>query len=411
MPIQASMLGQRLKRARTARGLSLDQLVQRSDRIVSKAALSKYERGASLPRATVLRVLARVLGLPAAHFLGTGESDETAIEWSAPRGHPTLRARERQRVESLAEQRVEAFLHLLRLLHPGEGPGLPRATETRTAEDAEAAALELRKHWKLGEGPIERLVPVAEDAGVLVIESPSGSRFEALAGRTGSGFGVIVLDFERSPNDVRFNLGHALGHLLLDCRDSEPREEERLAERFAAAFLAPEPAVRRELGPHRTNLCTAELLHFEGKYGLSMQLWTRRARDLGVITESVFRQWQSWFRSQSLQVRESAEYGSAERPERLRTLCIQGLVERAIDAEWIQGYCPEVRWTAGEVPEAAESPIERLRRLPIEERNRILAAAAEKTAVDYERSQEVREWLAFEEPIRSWPIRTGEDEE
>jgi len=401
MPTQAHSLGQKLRRARIARGLSLDQLVEHSDRVVTKAAVSKYERGESTPRPAVLLALSRALGLPTSHFLGTDVADAASIDWLAYRKHSSLGARQQERIEALAEQRVDAFLHLLRLLHPDETPRLPAATPAKTPADAEEAASALRKHWGLGEGPIERLVLVAEDAGALVIESPPESRFDALSGRTHNGFAVIVLNLERSTDRVRFNLAHELGHLMLDCGELEPKQEEHLAHRFAAAFLVPEEAARRELGHRRTNLSTAELEHLKRKYGFSMQAWTRRARDLGVITESTYRQWQVWFRSRGLHLRESADYEGDERPQRLRVLCIQALAERAVDAAWIRGHCPEVREEAPAVPAPSESMIQQLRRLPAEQRNQLLAAEAEKSAADYERDPEVRDWLEFDEPIRS----------
>ena len=77
------------------------------------------------------------------------------------------------------------------------------------------------------------------------------------------------------------------------------------------------------------------------------------------------------------------------------------LHERAVDAAWIQGHCPEVREDAAAVPAPSESLIQQIRRLPAEQRNQLLAAEAEKAAADYERDPEVRDWLGFDEPVRS----------
>jgi len=404
MPPELASLGPKLRRARIAKGLSLDQLVEQAGHVVTKAALSKYERGQSMPRPSVLVEVAPALGLTASHFLGTVDSGESTIQWIAYRKHSRLGARQQARIEALAEQRAEAFHHLLRLLHPDEKPALPPACPASGPEDAEDAALELRKHWGLGRGPIDRLIPLVEDAGVLVIESPIADSFEALSGRSRNGFAVIVLNLGRSNDRLRFSLAHELGHLLLDCRKLEAKEEEQLAHRFAAAFLVPAEAARHELGKHRTNLCTAELEHLKGKYGFSMQAWTYRARDLGIITESVYRQWQAWFRSQGLHVRESADYEGDERPARLGVLCIQALAERAVDAAWIRAHCPEVRVQPSTSVAPSASMIQQLRRLPPEQRHQLLAAAAEKVASGYERDPEVREWLEFDEPIRSEEI-------
>ncbi len=400
MPPRTVSFGAKLRRARIARGLSLDQLVEQTGRVVTKAALSKYERGQSRPRPSVLVTVARALGLPVSHFLGTVDPQGTSIQWLAYRKHFRLGARKQEQIEAWAEQRAEAFHHLLRLLHPDEKSTLPPTRPASGPEDAEKAALDLRAHWGLGRGPIDRLIPLVEDAGALVIESPVDDGFDALSGRTGNGFPVIVLNLGRPSDRLRFNLAHELGHLVLDCRRLEAKEEEHLAHRFAAAFLVPDEAARHELGQRRTNLSITELEHLKRKYGFSMQAWTYRARDLGIITEFVYRQLQVWFRSHGLHVRESVDYEGEERPQRLGVLCVQALTERVVDPAWIRAHCPEIRVQPSTSTAATESLIQQLRRLPIEQRNQLLAASAEKAAAGYERDPEVREWLEFDEPIR-----------
>ena len=73
------------------------------------------------------------------------------------------------------------------------------------------------------------------------------------------------------------SLAHELGHLVMDCRGVKSKEEEKLAHRFAAAFIVPAAVARRELGPRRRSLNLAELALLKGKHGLSMQGWARRA--------------------------------------------------------------------------------------------------------------------------------------
>lgn len=388
----ASSLGTKLRRTRIAKGLSLDELVERAGKIVTKAALSKYERGQAIPRPSVLVEIARALGLAPAHLMAESESGATSIHWIAYRKHARLGNRERARIEALAEQRAGAFLQLVRLLHAEERPALPPPVSATTLGDAEDAVLRLRAHWGLGDRPIDDLVGSVEDGGVLVLESPIQDRFDALSGRTDGGIPIVVLDLARPRDRLRFNLAHELGHLLLDCSQIEGRHEERLANRFAAALLVPADAARNELGSRRSNLSTAELEHVARKYGCSMQAWTHRARDLGIITESVYREWQLWFRSRSLHVRESADYAGVERPQRFRVLCLQALAERVVDSAWIRAHCTEV----GDLP----SRLQQIRRLPPARREQLLAAAAKKATSDYERDPRVREWLEFEEPIR-----------
>ena len=72
------MISQRIRQARTIAGLSQDEVVRAlGGRGVplTKAALSKYERGASVPRASLLKQLGAVLHVPAEYFPRTGRLD------------------------------------------------------------------------------------------------------------------------------------------------------------------------------------------------------------------------------------------------------------------------------------------------------------------------------------------------
>ena len=68
------MLGERLKRFRVARGMSLGQLEDAIDRLVSSSTLSKYEKGALQPSAKTLNRIAAAFGIKSAQLWG-----ETAL--------------------------------------------------------------------------------------------------------------------------------------------------------------------------------------------------------------------------------------------------------------------------------------------------------------------------------------------
>jgi len=77
------MICQRIRQARTISGLSQDEVVlalSQRGAPLTKAALSKYERGASVPRATLLKHLGAVLNVPAEYFL---REPTVSVEWLA----------------------------------------------------------------------------------------------------------------------------------------------------------------------------------------------------------------------------------------------------------------------------------------------------------------------------------------
>jgi Zn-dependent peptidase ImmA (M78 family)/DNA-binding XRE family transcriptional regulator len=387
-------IGTRLRQARQARGLSLQAVADRLSRPVTRAALSKYERGQVVPRADVLIDLARVLGLPPSHFLEGARGQAVSVRWVAYRKHSRLGAREHARIQARAEILGEAYLRLIDRLEPGFRRAVPQRKPARTLEDAEKAAAELRDRWKLGAGPIDDLVARVEDAGVLVLGWREGGRFDALSGWIGEGWPLVVLNLERPADRCRFNLAHEIGHLVIDASSLEASDEERLAHRFAAALLVPAEAARRELGTRRQQLTRAELEHLKGKYGVSMQAWTRRARDLGIVSEQTYRDWQIWFRSQALHVRESVDYTAEESPSRLEMLFVRALAERLVDLEWVRALCPEA---ATKVESAEGQGPAALLRTSDETRRAILEQAAAEAAADYETDPEVEEFLGFDD--------------
>ena len=72
------MLGERLRRFRLARGMSLGDLETAIDRSVSSQTLSKYEHGKLQPTARVLNQIASVLGIKSAQLWGEPTCDTEA---------------------------------------------------------------------------------------------------------------------------------------------------------------------------------------------------------------------------------------------------------------------------------------------------------------------------------------------
>lgn len=82
------MFGDRLRRARTAKGYTLDTLAQsynaRFGGALSKGTLSKYENGKQEPMAGVVVGLAQLLGVSADYLLGLPDAPGPAETPGAP---------------------------------------------------------------------------------------------------------------------------------------------------------------------------------------------------------------------------------------------------------------------------------------------------------------------------------------
>ena len=94
------MISQRLRRLRLARGLTLEALAAKMGGIVTKQALSQYERGKTRPSPLVLARLAEALDVKAAYL----SSEPTiSVRFIAYRKRSRLPKREQARVESIVE--------------------------------------------------------------------------------------------------------------------------------------------------------------------------------------------------------------------------------------------------------------------------------------------------------------------
>lgn len=382
------MIGHRIRQARIAAGMTQDEVVAAlaTHRVsLTKGGLSKYERGGSTPKPTVLRGLSKVLGVESAFFL---EEPSTTVTWLAFRKMARMGKKRQERVKAVAESQVEALLTLRRALEPAQEETRPPRTPVRELEDAEKAAQTLRDYWRLGDQPIESVTAAIEDGGGIVVEDGGGDDlFDGLSGWADETIPVVVVSSAVSDDRRRFSLAHELGHLFMKIAEEvDARVAEKLAHRFAAAFLVTAATARRELGTRRRHLDFRELALLKQKHGLSMQAWIFRAADLGIVEQAHARSLYAKMSARGWRRKEPVDFNGEERPRKLHQLTVRALAEGLVSLKQAERICPGVTQAVDEID--AEPPgalsARSLLRLPPEERNRMLAQAAEAIADEYE---------------------------
>jgi Zn-dependent peptidase ImmA (M78 family)/transcriptional regulator with XRE-family HTH domain len=332
-------IGKRLRQARLIAGKTQEKVVADLSELgvqLTKAGLSKYERGGSSPPASLLVPLGRVLSVPSDFFL---VEPTTTVEWKAFRKLSRLRKTQQDRVKALAQRVVERQVWLQEKLYPQTRVSLPKVTVT-TGEQAEEAAAKVRKRWRLGDAPLESVTRTLEDNNCIVVEFPGQDGFHGLSGWANDVYPVTVTSRDVLADRRRFNLAHEIGHLVMRCNGVDEKQEELLAHRFAAALLVPQKVVFNELGQHRHHLSMQELALLKKKHGLSMQAWLFRALDLGVITPGHFKALFRQFSSRGWRKQEPAEYVGDETPIRLRQLTHRALSEGVISADEAEEILP-----------------------------------------------------------------------
>ena len=373
------MLGERLRQARLAAGLSLEGLAERLEQPVTKQALSKYERGLSQPPPSRIADLAAALHVRTSSLLA--ESD-VEIKWVAYRKLQRLSKSREAQVTAVATQRLEGEVRLRELFHLGERHDLPGPIDVQQLHDCDYAAAAVRLRWDLGDRPVDSLIERIEEHGCAVVTWPEEWGFDGLSGWANQ-TPVLVLNQAAPPDRLRFNAAHELGHLVMTSTE-DGRTDEKFAHRFAASFLVPAEAARRELGQRRHGLELEELGLLKQRWGLSMQAWVRRAHDLEIIGDELYRRLNMRFRQQGWHREEPFAYEAAESPTLLRRLVLRALAERIITSEEANRLHPGSSSKDSEAL-AGRRSLRDLARRPLEERHEAIRAAG--FAVDADESE------------------------
>ncbi len=378
------MIGMRIRQARRAAGLSLDEAAKRlsvNGVSITRQGLSNYEIGRRHPGPGMLIHLAKILHVKPSYLL---EESTVRITWTAYRSRTSLGKRERNRIESRAQHYVESFIGVQDKVNPGQGARFPKPLRVASLQDAELAAEKLRQEWRLGEAPIDSVMHTVEDHGVIVITHPmEGVRFDGLSGFANELHPVIVVNSSVPDDRFRLDLAHELGHLVMDCSKLDEKTEEKLANRFAAAFLVPRNVAENELGKRRSHLSLRELSLLKDKYGISMQAWVRRGKDVGIIAESAYRQACINFSQKGWRKQEPYTYHGNEKPEKLRQYLLRALAESLITPDLAERILPGCTNEVIEAKDDKTMTTIEFMKLSAEERRQALEVAAKEAAEDY----------------------------
>ncbi len=289
-------------------------------------AISKYEGGKSTPSSRVLLDLSKALGVRTEYFFRPVKIE---LQEMKHRKHSRLPKKALDQIEGDVKEQLERFMELEQLLPNGpvQAFKLPEnlPAPIATLDEVEAAARELRTSWGLGVDPIPVLTDMLEERGIKVFQSQAiNDRFDGMAA-TVDGIPVVVVGRGWPGDRQRFTLAHELGHLVLQGRLAPDVEEEAAANRFAGAFLAPADEVRKELGEKRVWLEPRELEVLKKTYGLSMQGWMHRAKDLGILPDTHYVEMRKFFSSRGWNKTEPGEQYPPERPQLFDQLVYRAL--------------------------------------------------------------------------------------
>ncbi len=345
-PATKQTFGERLRRARLMRGLSLRELAERlaeSGLQLSHAAYQKYEKGLMGPDSAGLLALARFFGVDPGYFFRQKTVSLGNIEFRKLTKFPE---REVNRLRELAADFFEKYLQIEDILEIRSSP-LPRMDLTSIAPDqedtlgqkAEEAAVLVREKWKLGEAALSNVHELLEEHGVKVMEVEADESFNGFSGWADDRTPVIVLAtwLQQDLPRKRLTALHELGHLVMKLPDGlTHKQKEALCFRFAGAMLLPAPAMRARLGATRPDgISFPERLGMKADWGISIAAMMRRAADLGILTQGQLKSFH--FTNRNNRKGERGRWDGTEKADRFAQLVYraasQELITRSKAAE------------------------------------------------------------------------------
>lgn len=284
-----NIIPQKLRTGRRLRGLSMEELSVKMDRLVTRQAISKYETGKMRPSDAVVHAIARALCLPLSYFY-TQPVDVGDISF---RIDDSIPAQSVSQMISLAHDKIERYLRVEKILAiPQDFKNPLRGRVVRTFADVEQAAQRLRARWELGTLSIFSVYEMLESFGIRILEFDCGVRhvvgFSTMVNKN---IPLIVVNVAANftTERKRFTALHELGHLLLHFDgDAGSDMQEKMCNHFAGALLCPAQVFTRELGNRRERIALDELTSLKTRYGISVAAAVHRAKDLGVISDRYY---------------------------------------------------------------------------------------------------------------------------
>ena len=318
----------RLKSARTLAGLSQDELVKRIRGIVSKNAISKYEKGQMLADGKILITLAKALNVKPDYFFRQFTVEIKDIEF---RKKSKLSVKKVNAIKQKATDLVERYLEVEQFLNIKSDFRNPIANlPINTKEDIENAVSRLLNKWKLGINALPNVIDLLEDKEIKVIEIDAPDEFDGFSGWVNGKYPIIVINKLYTIERKRLTTLHELGHLLLIFnKEISHKQRERMCFQFAGAMLIPEETFRVEIGNKRSHISVPELIAIKENYGISIQAIMQRAKDLGIISDFAYLNFRKWI-SKNRSEEGLGQYLGKEQSSRFRQLIFRAAAEEVI---------------------------------------------------------------------------------
>ena len=283
--------GERLKKARIYRGLTVAELAEQVG--CQRQTLSMYEISKSQPTdLKKVKKISHILDFPIDFFYEyTNLPPVSTIYFRS-----LLTTSKKYRNEQIVK--MELLSQIFMLLQ--DYIEFPKYEPLCLMEDTtpEEAAYALREAWGLGYGPIENLISIVEQHGILVTSFSASTddvdAFSEFVDICDSPTYLIAYSNNKtSASRIHFDIAHELGHICLhewsenieDITKEEFKNREREANDFASAFLLPKSSFEHDaLASPSGPKALTYYKQLKRKWRTSISAMIRRAKNLNVMT-------------------------------------------------------------------------------------------------------------------------------
>ena len=283
--------GERLKKARIYRGITVAELASNISQ--QRQTLSMYEINKSKPTDEVAKDIARELNFPLNYFYQESNNTQESTVYFRSLLTTNKRYRSEQIIKMQFLSDVYRMLQDYIEFPKFDFDDIPKGLSP------EETAYELRKSWKLGDGPIDNLVSVVEQHGIIVTTYSTSTDdidafSELLMDDCNSTFLIAYSNNKTSAARIHFDIAHELGHICLhgwsddieEISKSDFKTREQEANDFAAAFLLPKDTFQKDL--ESVPLSLVGYKHLKRKWKVSMAAMIRRSKEIGMISNDMY---------------------------------------------------------------------------------------------------------------------------
>lgn len=291
----SSLIPSRITEARESRSMSMDELAKNIG--VTRQSISKYERGIISPTSEMLQAISLSLGFPVEFFYKPEGNTcaSTSPLFFRSKANIAKKVKNACTYQIKWTNEIKKYLEQYVDFVPWDLPVLDKDYESLSFEDVEELALALRKKWEIGDSPIEDLIGILENHGIIVSQFTANDHcaftgIDAFSCWDDGTPYVLYHASQKSAVRTRFSLLHELGHLIMHSSivesDSIKKDVVNLADaqadRFAAAFLLPATSFPKDV--ISSSLASLEIL--KRKWGAAMSTIIKRCETLGLLTEN-----------------------------------------------------------------------------------------------------------------------------